>query len=188
MHARAATVYDLIRPSSRWLEIPLLLGFNLLLVACAQIAIDLPYVPITGQTFGVILIAMALGRVRGTGVVLAYLLEGAAGLPVFASGRAGMPVLFGPTGGYLVGFAVAACAVGWFADRGWGRGYVRSIFAMTVGTTIIFLCGVAWLSRFVPADQIWALGVGPFLPGAAVKIGLAAAMLPSVFRFVRPAK
>ena len=183
---QTATLYDHIKPSSLWLEIPLLLGFNLILVACAQIAIDLPFVPVTGQTFGVLLIAMALGRVRGTAIVAAYLIEGACGLPVFAEGRAGLPVFFGPTGGYLIGFAAAAVLVGWLADKGWDKRYMISILAMTLGTLVIYACGLAWLSRFVPANSLLTIGVIPFLPGAAIKIGLAAVVLPSVWKFLKP--
>lgn len=87
----------LIRPAQRWLEIPILISFNLILAASAYLSINLPFspVPITGQTLGVLLIVMALGRIRGTAIVLAYLLEGLAGLPVFAGGRSGMAALMG---------------------------------------------------------------------------------------------
>jgi len=183
---RTATVYDLIRPSSRWMEIPLLLGFNLLLVGCAYLAANLPFspVPVTAQTFGVLLIAMALGRARGSAVVLAYLAEGAAGLPVFAGGKAGLAALAGPTGGYLIGFLVAAFVIGWLADRGWDKGYFKSVAAMTTGTILIFVCGLAQLALFVPPGSIFALGLYPFVPGAIVKIAAAAVILPSVWKFI----
>ncbi len=184
---QAATVYDLIRPSSRWMEIPLLLGFNLLLVGCAYLAVNLPFspVPVTAQTFGVLLVAMALGRVRGTAVVLAYLAEGAAGLPVFAGGKAGMVALAGPTGGYLIGFLAAAFVTGWLADHAWDKGYLKSIGAMTIGTIIIFVSGLAQLALFVPAGSVLAMGFYPFLPGALFKIGLAAVILPTVWKFIK---
>jgi len=183
---RTATVYDLIKPSSRWTEIPLLLGFNLLLVGCAYLAVNLPFspVPVTAQTFGVLLIAMALGRARGSAVVLAYLAEGAAGLPVFAGGKAGVAALAGPTGGYLIGFLVAAFVAGWLADRGWDRGYFKSVVAMTVGTALIFVCGLAQLTMFVPSGSVFAMGLYPFVSGAAVKIAVAAVILPSVWKFI----
>ncbi|MBK7143407.1 MAG: biotin transporter BioY [bacterium] len=176
--------YDLVKPASKLMELPILLAFNLLLVASAYVAFPLPFspVPVTGQTFGVLLVAMALGRVRGTGVVVAYLLEGAAGLPVFAGGAAGPQVLFGPTGGYLLGFVLAAYMVGSLAERGWDRTIFRSIVAMTIGYAIIFACGVAMLSRFVPVDTVIALGLTPFLVGMLVKIGLAAWILPLVWK------
>jgi len=188
MNSRASslTIYDLIRPSSRWLELPVLLSFNLLLVASSYLAINLPFspVPITGQTFGVLLVAMTLGRARGTAVVLAYLVEGAAGLPVFAGGKAGLAALMGPTGGYLLGFLAAAWIVGLLADKGWDRGYVKSILAMTLGTAVIFVCGLTQLSLFVPADTLSAVGLYPFLPAAAVKITVASVMLPSIWKFL----
>jgi biotin transport system substrate-specific component len=180
------TMYDFIRPASIWMEIPLLIGFNLLLVGCAYLTINLPFspVPITGQTFGVLLVAMALGRVRGSGVVLAYLAEGAAGLPVFAGGAAGPAVLLGPTGGYLVGFLAAAYVTGWMADRGWDRGYFKSVTAMIAGNAIIFTCGLAQLSLFVPAAAVLSLGLYPFIAGGIVKTGVAAVVLPSVWKFI----
>ena len=188
MHANAhtATIYDLVRPSARWMEIPLLLGFNLLLVGCAYLSFNLPFspVPVTGQTFGVLLVAMALGRVRGSSVVLAYLAEGAAGLPVFAGGAAGVGVLVGPTGGYLIGFLAAAYLVGWLADIGWDKGYFKSVLAMAAGNVLIFVCGLAQLSLFVPAGSILAMGFYPFIVGGIVKIALAAVILPSVWRIV----
>jgi biotin transport system substrate-specific component len=95
MTAHSVTLYDYIKPANRWLDLSLLIGFNILLVACAYISIPVPFspVPITGQTFGVLLVAMALGRIRGTAVVMAYLAEGFFGLPVFAGGSGGPQVL-----------------------------------------------------------------------------------------------
>lgn len=121
---------------------------------------------------------------RGTGVVLAYLLEGAAGLPVFAGGTAGLAKFIGPTGGYLVGFLVAAYLVGYLADKGWDRKYLSSIMAMSLGTVVILIFGLSWLAYFVPATALMATGLYPFVPGALVKIGLAAVLLPSVWKFI----
>ncbi len=185
-YAHSLTIYDLLKPSSRWLEIPVLLSFNLVLVACSYLTVSVPFspVPITAQTFGILLVAMALGRTRGTAVVLAYLLEGLAGLPVFAGGKAGIVALMGPTGGYLLGFLVAAYAVGTLADRGWDRSLTTSVLAMTVGTAIIFVCGLAQLWFFVPAGALATAGLTPFLPGAAIKIAIASVVLPSIWKFV----
>ncbi len=175
-----------LKPASRLAEVPILLAFNLVLIASAYLSITLPFspVPITGQTLGVLLIAMTLGRARGVGIVLAYLVEGAAGLPVFAGGKAGIAIFFGPTAGYLLGFLVAAYVVGTLADRGWHTGYVKSLGAMILGTAIILISGASWLATVVPAASVWAMGIAPFLPGAAIKIALAAAVLPTVCRFV----
>lgn len=179
-----SVAYDLVKPASRWLEIPILAAFNLLLVACAYVAFPVPFspVPVTGQTFGVLLVATALGRVRGTAVVTAYILEGVSGLPVFAGGSAGPAVLFGPTGGYLLGFVLAAYCVGWLAERGWDRTIVRSVLAMLIGYAMIFLSGLALLSRFVPPDSLLASGLMPFLPGMIVKVGLAMWILPAFWK------
>jgi biotin transport system substrate-specific component len=184
--ARTLTIYDVIKPSTLWMEIPLLIGFNLLLVGCAYIAFNVPFspVPITGQTFGVLLVAMALGRVRGSAVVVAYLAEGAAGLPVFAGGAAGPGVLLGPTGGYLMGFLGAAYVVGWLADHGWDRGYVKSVLAMLIGSVVIFACGLAQLGLFVPAGAVMTMGLYPFIAGGVVKIAVAAVVLPSIWKFI----
>ena len=187
MNTSATACYDfLIRPAKRWLEIPILISFNLILVVSAYLSINLPFspVPITGQTLGVLLVVMALGRVRGTAVVLAYLLEGLAGLPVFAGGKSGMVALMGPTGGYLFGFLVAAYVVGYLSDKGWYAGYIKAIAAMSLGTAIIFATGLSWLAAMVPAGSVLAMGLYPFVPGALIKIALAAVVLPTVCRFV----
>ncbi|MDF1545446.1 MAG: biotin transporter BioY [bacterium] len=186
MTTRTISIYSIFRPASWAAELPLLLSFNLLLVACSYISINLPFspVPITGQSFGVLLIAMAIGRVRGTAVVMAYLIEGALGLPVFAGGSAGIAKFFGPTGGFLLGFPLAAWLVGTLADRGWDRNYFRSAAAMTIGTGLIFIAGLSWLSQFVPSASLLTLGLVPFMPGAVIKISVAAIVLPTLWRFV----
>lgn len=187
MNTPYATVYSLIRPATIWKELPLLIGFNLILVASAYVSVNLPFspVPITGQTFGVMLIAMALGRMRAIGVVTAYLLEGAAGLPVFAGGTAGLPIIMGPTGGYLIGFLASAYFVGALADKGWDKSYLKSIVAMVIGHAVIFVFGLAGLAMFVPKDVVLTMGLYPFLSGTAVKIALAAVILPSIWKFVK---
>lgn len=186
MQSDSLTLYALVKPTSRIREITLLAAFNIFLVACAYISITLPFspVPVTGQTFGILIVAMALGRVRGSAVVGAYLLEGAAGLPVFAGGSAGAAVFAGPTGGYLIGFLAAALITGWLADKGWHRSYLLSLLAMVLGTATIFLCGMTWLSAFVPKDNIVTLGFIPFVPGALAKIAVASAILPAVWKLV----
>ena len=184
MTTRTLSIYSTFKPSTMAAELPILLTFNLVLVLCSYISISLPFspVPITGQTFGLLLVAMALGRIRAAAVVGAYLVEGAIGLPVFAGGSAGIAKLFGPTGGYLLGFLASAWLVGYLADRGWDRSYYRSIAAMTLGTIVIFLGGLSWLSRFVGGADLMAMGLTPFVPGAILKIALASAILPTLWR------
>ena len=186
MTTNVLSIYSRIRPASIWLELPLLAAFNLVLAASAYLIIPLPFtpVPITGQTFAVMLIGMVLGRTRGAAVVLAYLVEGACGLPVFAGGAMGLPALIGPTGGYLLGFVVAAWVTGFLAEHGWDRSYILSSLAMFIGHVIVFAAGMAWLYRYVPANQVFALGVAPFIVGTVIKIVVAAGVLPTIWKFV----
>ena len=174
--------------SSAWLyEISLVIVGSLLMAASAQLAIPLPFspVPITGQTFAVLLIGAAYGSRRGALAMIAYLLEGACGLPFFAEGTGGTLILFGPTGGYLLGFVLAAFVVGVLAERGWDRGFYSTIGAMIVGNALIFFVGLAWLSRFVPLNQVLPLGFYPFLIGGAIKTLAAALLLPTAWKLLR---
>ena len=162
-----------------------LLG-SVLIAASAQVAIPLPFspVPVTGQTFAVLAVGAALGRVRGTAAVLAYLAEGASGLPVFAGGAGGPAPLVGPTGGYLIGFVPGAWLCGALAERGWDRRVGSTIAAMLLGNVAIFAFGLPWLARYVGAQHALTLGFWPFLPGDVVKIGLAAAALPLAWKWI----
>lgn len=181
--AVASPIYTLLRPRSLTLEVLTLVGFNVLLVLCAYISVPVPFspVPITGQTFGVLLLALSLGRIRGTGVVCAYLLEGALGLPVFAGGAFGAHHLIGPTGGYLWGFVAAAWVVGALADKGWDKSVVRSLLAVIFGHAVIFASGLAWLAQFIPAEALLAAGLYPFIAGTIIKSLLAAPVLPGIW-------
>lgn len=139
----------------------------------AQLSISLPWtpVPITGQTFGVALVGLMWGRLRGVTVVLSYLGLGALGLPVFAGGHAG--VSMGPTIGYLIGMVLAAGWMGWLSDLGWTKNFVKSYLAALSGSVIVILCGVTVLSFFVPTKSLFIAGVLPFLPGDFIKTLLA---------------
>jgi biotin transport system substrate-specific component len=165
-------------------DLALIAAGSALIALSAQVAIPLTFspVPVTGQTFGVLLVASLLGRMRGTAAVLAYLAEGAAGLPVFAGAAAGPAVMLGPTGGYLAGFALGAYVCGGLAERGWDRAPLRTAASMILGNLAIFALALPWLARFVGAPSVWALGFWPFIPGDIVKIGLAAALLPLAWK------
>ncbi|MCI0595450.1 MAG: biotin transporter BioY [candidate division Zixibacteria bacterium] len=165
----------------------LVLGGSFLMALSAQIAIPLPFspVPITGQTFAVLVVGMLLGRWRGTAAVLAYLTEGTLGLPVFAGGAAGIAKILGPTGGYLVSFLPAAYLVGYLAEKGWDRKISTTFLAMILGNVIIFSFGALWLARFVGLDKALSLGVLPFLAGDVVKIGLATIALPGAWKLLQ---
>jgi biotin transporter BioY len=152
-------------------DIGLVLAFSLLIGLLAHLVIPLPFtpVPVTGQTFGVLLTGAVLGSRLGTATLLAYIVEGLAGLPVFAAGTRG-PATYG----YLAGFVVAAFIVGWLCERGWDRDAPRIVAAMVVGEVAIYVFGLLWLARFVPAPKLLALGFFPFLLGDAVKLAAAA--------------
>jgi biotin transport system substrate-specific component len=157
---------------------------SMLMAVSAKIQVPMWPVPMTMQTFAVLVIGMAYGAKLAGATLLLYLAEGAAGLPVFASG-AGLPYMAGPTGGYLVGFLVAAIMVGWLAERGWDRNVALTFLANLAGTAIIFALGVAWLSTIMGGfEKAVVAGFQPFIVGAIVKIALAAAMLPLVWKLL----
>lgn len=159
---------------------------SLVIAGAAQVAIPLPFtpVPLTGQTFGVLLTGMALGSRRGALAVALYLLEGALGLPVFAGGAAGLVKLLGPTGGYLAAFPLAAFVAGLLAERGWDRKPGTTVVGMLLASAVIFLLGALWLARFVGGlGPAVVQGVLPFLPGDLVKASLAAGLLPATWHY-----
>jgi biotin transport system substrate-specific component len=155
-----------------------------LMAVSAKIQVPMWPVPMTMQTFAVLVIGMAYGARLAGATLLLYLAEGAVGFPVFASGG-GIAYMAGPTGGYLVGFLIAAVMVGWLAERGWDRNVVLTFLANLGGTVIIFAVGVAWLSTIMGGvEKAVAAGFQPFLVGAVVKIALAAAILPLVWKLL----
>lgn len=168
------------------LDAALILTGSLIIALLAQIRIYLPFtpVPITGQTFGVLLIAMALGARRGSAAILLYLLQGLAGLPVFAGGKTGIAHLAGPTGGYLIGFFAAAFLVGWLAEKHWDRTWSKVCATFVLGEIVIYLFGVIWLSAYLGWPQALQGGLLPFIPGDILKAALAAALLPAAWRLV----
>lgn len=165
---------------------------TVLTAAAAQVSIPLPFtpVPFTLQPMVVLLGGAALGSRLGTASQIAYLLAGIAGLPVFAASPVlpqGPLRLIGPTGGYLMAYPFAAFATGWLAERGFDRRYITSVVAMAVGLTVIFTFGVAWLALFAqpsPAGFDGAIRAGllPFLPADVVKLFVAAAILPGLWK------
>ena len=182
-----ATVADLLRPCEKKAalvyDLALIIGGSLLVAASAQIAVGYP-VPITAQTFAVLMIAALLGARRAAACLLVYLAEGAAGLPVFAHGKAGLVTFAGPTGGYLTGFVVAAFIVGLLAEKGWDRKFWTTVLAMIIGNIVIYVFGLAWLSHLMGLRSAFAGYLYPFIPGDLFKIALAAAALPSAWNFL----
>jgi biotin transport system substrate-specific component len=143
---------------------------------------QVPYypVPLTLQTLVVLLIGSLYGARLAAATLALYLIEGAAGLPVFASG-AGILYMSGPTGGFLGGFLVAAYGVGWAAERFYLRTLVGASLVMILGHLVIFLCGFAWLSVLFGPAKAWLVGVVPFVAVTIVKTALAV-VLVSVWR------
>lgn len=159
----------------------LVIAFSLFTAAMARLIIDLPFtpVPITGQTFAVLLTGALLGSRLGVAAMLAYTAEGSLGLPVFA------PQTSPASYGYIVGFIAAALIVGWFADRGWTRDLPLTIVAMLAGEVAIYFFGLLWLAHFVPADKVLDFGLYPFLLGDAIKLVAAALVVPAGWRLRR---
>ena len=148
--------------------------------------VQLPFWPVkmSMQTFVVLAIAVAYGGRLACATVLAYLAQGALGLPVFVGGS-GAAYLAGPTAGYLAGFAVAALVVGTLAERGWTRNPGSTLAVLMLGETVIFALGVAWLSTLIGIEKALYAGLAVFLPAEALKVALAAALTPILRR--RPA-
>jgi biotin transport system substrate-specific component len=160
-----------------------------LTAASAQVSVPLPFtpVPFTLQPMVVLLGAAALGSRLGATSQALYLMAGVAGLPVFAFAPdlpQGAARLFGPTGGYLLAFPVAALVTGWLAERGLDRRYLTSVLAMCAGLAAIFFGGIAWLSVSVGWPAALATGLYPFVVGDVVKIAASGLVLPTVWRFV----
>lgn len=141
-------------------------------------------VPLTGQTFAVVLVGAGLGAAAGALSTGLYVLVGALGAPVYAGQAHGWQVLSSPTGGYLVGFVVAAALVGFLAERGWDRRFSSSLGALLTGNVVIYLCGVTWLasSLHVGSAKALELGLYPFVPGDVLKTYLAATILPLAWK------
>ena len=184
------TVADLLRPSEKRLacfyDLTLIIGGSLLIGLCAHVKVLLPFspVPVTGQTFAVLMIGALLGARRGCLAILAYIIEGIAGLPVFATG-VGPAVLLGPTGGYLFGFIPAVYITGWLAKRGWDRRIGTTILAMIFGNLAIYTFGLFWLCCLTGFNTtVLTLGLYPFIVGDLVKIILAAILLPSGWKLL----
>jgi biotin transport system substrate-specific component len=155
--AQGALARGLAARSRVW-HLGLVLGASWAIALSAQITVPMVPVPMTMQTFAILLVAALGGRALGVQAVAAYLAQGAAGLPVFAGGAGGAAHLVGPTGGYLAGFLAAAWIVGTLSDRGWSRGLVRPTLAVLAGHAAIFALGLAWLQGLVVAVLWWIEG------------------------------
>ncbi len=173
-----------LAPSGLWVRAVLIILGSALIALAAQIAVPLPFspVPVTGQTFAVLLVAAALGPRFGPASVALYVVEGLVGLPVFAGGTSGPARIAGPTGGYLAGFILAAYVVGFLAERGWDRRIWTCALAMLAGEVVIYVFGLAALSRYPLPNGVLEAGLLPFLIGDAYKMALATIALPAARR------
>ncbi|MBI2781327.1 MAG: biotin transporter BioY [Chloroflexi bacterium] len=193
---RGLTIGDFLVPirvserlNTRARHLALILIGTALIALSAKVSILVPGnpVPFTGQTFGVLLSAGALGFRRGLAASLLYVLIGVIGLPVFAEGKHGLAILLGPSGGYLVGFVLASAIVGRLAELGWDRNLLGGIGAMLLGSAAIYLVGVPWLAvTYFGGDLSAGIANGllPYLLWDAVKLVLAAAAFPAAWWFV----
>ena len=182
-YAKADTLMGAALAPLDWTRsVGLVIVFSLFIAAAAQFSIQVGPIPITGQSFAVLLTGALLGSRLGAAAVIAYLIEGAIGLPFFAPrGALGIARFFGPTGGYLIAFPAAAFITGAFAEHGWDKNYPRAAAAMAIGSLIIFAGGWAWYSILTntPAVAAFQIAVLPYLPGDVIKIALGAAVLPT---------
>ncbi|GAB2177457.1 biotin transporter BioY [Dongia sp. agr-C8] len=159
----------------------LVIAGGLLLAVSAHVKVPFWPVPMTMQTFVVLMIGAVYGRNLALATVAAYLVEGAVGLPFFAAGG-GLAILAGPTAGYLFGFLIAAGLVGHLANRGMGRSVASAVAIFIAGDVAIFVCGVAWLSTLIGFQAAIVNGLVPFLLAEVVKIALACALLPGAWK------
>jgi biotin transport system substrate-specific component len=184
---RRAVLTDAI-PGAKARDAALVLAGAALTALLAQVAVHVPGspVPVTGQTLAVGLVGATLGARRGTAALLLYVLAGLA-LPIYADGASGWSTVWGPTGGYLVGFVVAAWAIGAMAERGGDRRVVTAFAAFTAEQLIVFAFGLAGLKLATDQDWGWVVhnGFTIFILGGLIKAAVGAAVLPSAWRIVR---
>jgi biotin transport system substrate-specific component len=174
----------------------LALAGSLFVALCAQITVPLWPVPVTGQTFAVLSVGLVCGWRVGGAALLLYLIEGALGLPFFAGGAGGWASVVGPSGGYIWGFVLAAALVGYLAERGWDRNVWRTAAALFLGNVVLYVPGLIWLALFYAgpgqdyiaatgATTAWGASINagllPFLLGDALKLALAASLVPAIW-------
>jgi biotin transport system substrate-specific component len=183
------TLADVVVPRSLVTDVALVAGFAALTAAAAQLTFHLPWtpVPITGQTFAVLAAGTVLGARRGFLSQLLYVAVGALGAPIYASGAGGWANATGATGGYLLGFVLAAALVGALSERRQDRSLLTSLPAMLAGSAVVYALGVPWLAwkLGVSGTKAVELGMAPFLIGDAVKLVAAGALAPGAWQLVR---
>lgn len=186
-----STLVDRVIPRTLLSDVALVVAGTALVAALAQVAIPLWPVPVTGQTLAVLLVGASLGAARGAASLGLYALLGAIGLPIYSDAASGWSVLVGPTGGYIIGFVLSAAIVGWAAERRWDRGWLKAAVTFIGGSLVVFAVGLPWLSYSLggfglPNDLQSTLVAGfyPFIVGGLIKAGIAAALLPAIWKAV----
>ena len=166
-------------------NIILVFGFALATAVCAKIKLEIGTVPITMQTFAVLLSGALLGSKRGGLSQLTYLLMGLSGIPWFSRGG-GIGYILSPTFGYIVGFVFAAFLVGWLSERGFDRRLETSILGMLLGNVVLYIPGLLYLANFIGFGRVLAVGLYPFIIGDLLKILLAGLLLPIGWKIIKP--
>jgi biotin transport system substrate-specific component len=176
---RRPVLADLVVPRSRVSDAALVVAGAALTAGLAQVAVPLWPVPITGQTLAVLLVGGTLGAVRGTLSMVLYAAVGVLGLPVFSDGTSGLAIVLGPTGGYIVGFVLAAALTGWLAERRWDRKILGGMVSYLAGSAIVFAVGLPWLAATLGLNlqQTLAAGLYPFILGGVIKAAIAAGVI-----------
>jgi biotin transport system substrate-specific component len=190
MRPEAATLRLAFFPQSSLLtDVLLVLAGTGFVALAAQVKINLSFtpVPITGQTFAVVLVGASLGALLGLASLGLYLFVGALGAPIYADGQHGWDVLTGPTGGYIVGFVFAAFLTGYLAQQRWDRRFSSAVAAMLTGNVVIYLFGLPWLAAKIDTgfEDTLEAGLYPFVVGDLLKLYLAGALLPGAWRLVK---
>jgi biotin transport system substrate-specific component len=179
----------LLPQRSRALDVVFVVGAAGLIALSAQLSIPLPFtpVPITGQTFAVLLTGAALGMGRGGAAGGLYVLLGVVGLPVYAGAEHGWAIVTGASGGYLVSYPFAAALVGYLAERRWDRSFSSAVTAMLTGNVVVYAVGLPWLAVVLGTglEKTLELGLYPFVVGDLLKLYLAGAALPLAWRLTR---
>jgi len=192
--AKQPVFIDVVFPETKIIgitkDVVLVLSFGLLTALAAQISFWIGPVPITGQTFVVLISGILLGSVRGALSQIFYLSVGLTGFPFWfaAGGSLGIARLVGPTGGYLIGFVAAAFLVGRLAEKGWDRNIKTTISAMILGSMVIYVFGLVRLANFIPTQNLFQAGLFPFILGDLLKIFLVGLFLPKGWRLIKKIK
>jgi biotin transport system substrate-specific component len=157
---------------------------SMIVAVAAHISVPMLPVPMTLQTMAVLAIGATFGARLGAATLALYAVEGAAGMPVFSPIADGYPGLMGPTGGYIIGFILAAGLVGYLVERGWGRNVGKLFLACIAGAAVLYVPGLLWLGSFVGAEKVLEYGFNPFIIGDTVKAAVVALGVPAVWSLV----